>query len=104
LAFSLAYLVAALLTLAVIDRQLGGIEGGAFGVTVVKTLIAGAAVAGVSWLIANAIGWASAGEALASVVLGGLAGAVVYFGLAALLRIRDIDALLALVPGRHGNG
>ena len=65
-----------------------------------KSVGAGAVAAGVSWLVADAIGWSTTGEALASLVLGGLAGIAVYVGLATAVRLEELRALSALVPGR----
>ncbi len=63
-----------------------------------KSIGAGAVAAGVSWLVADAIGWSSTGEALASLVLGGLAGIAVYLGLAMAIRLEELRALTTLVP------
>jgi putative peptidoglycan lipid II flippase len=101
LAFSLAYLCAAVLTLVVVDRRLDGIEGRALAVTMAKALGAGVAAAAASWVVADSIGWSSTGEALASLLVGGLAGAAVYLGLASVLRLEELRAVYALVPGRR---
>ena len=103
LAFSLAYLCAAVLALVVVDRRLDGIEGRALTITIAKSLVAGAAAAGASWLVADTIGWSNGGEALASLVIGGLTGAAVYIGLAAALRLEELRALSALVPGHRAS-
>jgi putative peptidoglycan lipid II flippase len=104
LAFSVAYLAAAVVALVVVDRRLGGMDGRALGVTLVKTLVAGAAVAGVSWLVAEAIGWSGTASAVASVALGGVAGIVVYAGIGLALRLDELRALAAFVPGRRATG
>jgi hypothetical protein len=83
----------------VADRRLGGIDGPALATTTAKCLVAGAAVAVVSWLISDAIGWSSTGEALAAALLGGVVGVAVYLGLVRLFRLEELDAL---VPGRAG--
>jgi putative peptidoglycan lipid II flippase len=101
LAFSGAYLVAAVLTLGVVDRRLGGIDGRALGSTLARTLVAGAAAAGVSWLVAEAIGWSSTANAVASVALGGVAGVAVYTGLGLALRLDELRTIAAFVPGRR---
>jgi putative peptidoglycan lipid II flippase len=101
LAFSLAYFLAAVVSLVVVDRRLHGIEGPALATTTVKSLGAGAVAAGVSWLVADSIGWSSTGEALASLVLGGLAGIAVYLGLAMAIRLEELRALTTLVPRRR---
>jgi putative peptidoglycan lipid II flippase len=80
LAFSAAYLMAAVLALVVVDRRLGGIDGRALGLTVGKAVLAGGAVVGVSWLVADAVGWT---------------------GIGLVLRLDELRALTAFVPGRR---
>jgi putative peptidoglycan lipid II flippase len=101
LAFSGAYLAAAVLALVVVDRRLGGIDGRALGTTIAKALIAGAAAVVVSWAIANALGWSGTASAAASVVLGGGAGIIAYAALGFLLRLDELRVLVAFVPGRR---
>jgi putative peptidoglycan lipid II flippase len=104
LAFSGAYLVAAILTLGVVDRRLGGIDGRTLGSTLARTLVAGAVAAGVSWLVAEAIGWSGTGNAVASVALGGIAGVAVYVALGVALRLDELRTIAAFVPGRRAAG
>jgi len=101
LAFSLAYFVAVALTLVVLHARLGGIDGRRIATSVAKVVVAGGAVALVSWLLGRAIGWATTTEALESLVVGTLAGVVVYVGTLRILRVDEVTALLALVPGRR---
>ena len=81
-----------MLALVVLDRRLHGIEGRALAATMVKGVGAGAVAAGVSWLVADAIGWSTAGEALTSLVVGGLAGVAVYVGVATVVRLDELRA------------
>jgi putative peptidoglycan lipid II flippase len=101
LAFSLAYFAAAALALFVLRERLHGIEGRRVAVTITKVLAAGAAVAGVSWAVGELIGWSSTFAAFASVVVGGVLGGIAYLGLLALLRVEELAALAALLPGRR---
>ncbi len=101
LAFSLAYFVGAAVALLVLQQRLGGIEGRRLGVTVTKVLVAGAAVAGISWAIGEAIGWSSTAAAFTAVVVGAIAGGVAYVILLALLRVEELAALTALLAGRR---
>jgi putative peptidoglycan lipid II flippase len=101
LSFSLAYLVGAVLTLGVLDRRLHGIDGPRIATTVAKTLVAGVAVGGVSWVVGNFIGRSTTIQAVASVVAGSVAGAIVYLALLAVFRVEELGAVLALVPGRR---
>jgi putative peptidoglycan lipid II flippase len=102
LSFSLAYFVGAALTLFVLHERLGGIEGRRIATTITKVLVAGAAVAGVSWAIGELIGWTTTFAAFAAVVVGALVGGIVYLGLLVLLRVEELASLTALIPGRRG--
>src|SRR3954451_23640062 len=90
LAFSLAYFVAAGLSLFVLHDRLGGIEGRRLAMTVTQVLIAGAAVAGVSWAVGELIGWSSTLAAFASVIIGAIAGGLTFIGLLVLLRVEEL--------------
>jgi putative peptidoglycan lipid II flippase len=100
LAFSLAYTVAAVITLVVLRAQLHGIDGAQLWSSLSRIVGAGAVVAGVSWAVGELIGWSSFVEAVLAVAAGALAGGVVYLGLLVLLRIEERQALLTLVPAR----
>jgi putative peptidoglycan lipid II flippase len=100
LAFSLAYFVAAGLTLAVLRQRLDGIEGRRVATTIAKVVAAGLATGVVAWVVGEAIGWDTTASAVAAVVVGAGAGAAVYLGLLAVLRVEELAALTALVPGR----
>jgi putative peptidoglycan lipid II flippase len=104
LAFSLAYFVAAALTLFVLHLQLGDVANRRLATTLVKVVVAGAAVAGVSWGVGELIGWDSTAAAFASMLLGALVGGAVYFGGLALLRVEELSALGAVVPARFRPG
>ena len=100
LAFSLAYFVAALLTLFVLHLQLGGITTRRLGITLVKVVVAGAAVAAVSWAVGELIGWDTTTAAFASAIIGTLVGGAVYLGGLALLHVDELSSIAALVPAR----
>jgi len=100
LAFSLAYFVAALLTLFVLHLQLGGLANRRLGITLVKVVVAGAAVAGVSWAVGELIGWDTTAAAFASAIVGAVVGGAVYLGGLALLHVDELSSLGALVPAR----
>ncbi|MDQ1431558.1 MAG: putative peptidoglycan lipid flippase [Actinomycetota bacterium] len=102
LAFSLAYFAGAGVALLVLHERLGGIEGRRIATTISKVVVAGAAVAGVSWAIGELVGWATTFEAFAAAFLGTLVAGIVYLGLLALLRVEELATLTALVPGRRG--
>ncbi len=101
-AFALAYFAGAALTLIVLRERLGGVDGARMAVTIAKVVAAGAAVAAVSWAVGELVGWSSTLEAIASVVLGTIAGGAVYVGLLALLRVEELSSITALVPRGAG--
>ncbi len=100
LAFSLAYFVAALLTLFVLHLQLGGVANRRLWITLVKVVVAGAAVAGVSWAVGELIGWDTTTAAFASAIVGALVGSAVYLGGLALLHVDELSSIAALLPAR----
>jgi putative peptidoglycan lipid II flippase len=100
LAFSLSYLVATAITLVVLHRRLHGIDGRRVASTTVRALIAGGAVAAVTWLVGEAIGSADPLDAVLAAVLGALAGVVVYVAVLAVLRVEELRSLVTIVAGR----
>jgi putative peptidoglycan lipid II flippase len=101
LAFSIAYFVAAIISLGVLRTRLGGIDGARVAGTVARTVFAGIAVGAVAWGVANVIGWSTTTEAVASVLAGTVAGALVYLAMLAALRVDELSTVLALLPGRR---
>ena len=99
LSFALAYFAASVITLVVLHRRLHGIDGTRVTSTLVRTTIAGVVVGVVSWLVAGVIGWDTTVEAVASLAAGTAVGAVVYLALLRLMRVDELDRVLALVPG-----
>jgi putative peptidoglycan lipid II flippase len=102
LSFSLAYLVAAAVTLVVVQRRLRAVDVRAVSGTLVRTGAVGAVVGAVAWALGEAIGWSSTGAALLALLVGGIAGIGVYVGLSSLARVEEVGALLALAPWRRG--
>ncbi len=104
LAFSGAYGGAALLTLAVLHRRLGDLDGRRFGSTLTRSLAAGGVVALVTWLIAHGMGWSTPWVALGTTVVAGIIGFAAYFAVAAALRMRELDDLWSLFTPRVRRG
>jgi len=100
LAFSTAYLGAAVLSMSVLHVRLHGVDARRVTITAVKALVAGAVAAGGAWAVGHTIGWSSAGAAFGALVLGGIAGTALYVGLLLLLRTDEVSALAVLLPGR----
>jgi putative peptidoglycan lipid II flippase len=101
LAFSLAYFVGAALTLAVLHVRLREVDGRRLTLTIVKVTVAAGATAWVSWALGESIGWSSTKEAVASLVIGTLAGIAVYLGLLFVFQTEELTTLAALVPRRR---
>src|SRR5262249_13598426 len=70
LAFSIAYAVAAVVTLLVLKARLGGIDGARLASSLVRIVAAGVVVCGVSWAVGELIGWSTFLHAVAAVVVG----------------------------------
>jgi putative peptidoglycan lipid II flippase len=99
-AFSGAYAVAAVLTMGVLSRRIGGLQGRGIETTIVKVGLVSAAAGVAAWVVAVMIGWAGGLRALAATLLGlAVAVAVLAAGLT-LFRVEEWPALVAgLRPG-----
>jgi len=99
-AFSGAYAVAAIATLAVLSRRLGGLQGRGIGTTVARVVVV-AAVAGLAaWRVSDAIGWADPGVAVVSVVAGLLVAGALTAGGLWIARVHEFHEVLGLVRRR----
>jgi putative peptidoglycan lipid II flippase len=103
-AFSAAYAIAAVVTLGVLSRRIGGLQGRGIGSTVVR-VGAVAAVAGVAaWLASGEIGWSTAAEAIVSSIVGlAVAGAITAAGLW-VARVDEFQEVLGLLARRRPGG
>jgi putative peptidoglycan lipid II flippase len=101
LAFSGAYAVAALVTLAALRRRLGGIDGRRLLGTSARLLVVGLAVAATTWAVSRWLGWSGAGRAVLTTAVGSLAALAVAVGGLAVLRVPELEVLRALLPGRR---
>ncbi len=77
LSFSIAYASASVVSLAVMSRRLGGLRGRQVGSTFARVLLVGAAVAVVTWAIADRLGSSTPTEAILTCAVAGTAGVVV---------------------------
>jgi len=100
LAFSLSYLVAAVLTLATIQRRVHGIDGRRLALTFGRVLVAGGAVAATTWACAHVIGWSGGVHAFLSTAVGILLGGIVYLIALAVMRVDELRELRRLGLGR----
>jgi putative peptidoglycan lipid II flippase len=103
-AFSGAYGGAAVLTMLVLRRRLGYMDGRRFLDTLTRSLAAGLLVALVTWMIARGLGWANPWIALATTIVGATVGFAEYFAVTAALRMRELDDLWSLFAPRVRRG
>jgi putative peptidoglycan lipid II flippase len=104
-AFSGAYAVAAVLTMAALSRRIGGLQGRGIETTIAKVGAVSAAAGVSAWLVAVRLGWSGGVRSVAGTVLGlVVAAAVLALGLT-LARVEEWQALVAgFRPARSGAG
>ncbi len=100
-AFSGAYAIAAVLTLALLSRRIGGLQGRGIGTTVARVALVAAAAGVVAWQVAGLVGWDGPGEALVALVLGAAAASVVTVAGLWLLRVDEFREVIDLVRRRR---
>ena len=103
-AFAGAYSGAAVLTIIVLRRRLGYIDGRRLIDTLARSLAAGGLVALTTWLIARGLGWSNPWVALGTTVVGAAVGFAEYFAVTAALRMRELDDLWSLFAPRVRRG
>jgi putative peptidoglycan lipid II flippase len=99
LATSIVNIAGTAALLVVFRRRLGRIDGRALAASYARIGVAAAGAAGAAfavWYGLDEVLGRSLGAQIASVGVGILAGAAVYLGLAALLRVRELQTLLSL--------
>jgi putative peptidoglycan lipid II flippase len=100
-AFSGAYGIAAVVTLALLSRRIGGLQGRGIGSTVARVGLVAAAAGVAAWQVAVRIGWSGPGIAFVGVVLGLLAAGVVTVTGLWLLRVDEFREVFDLVRRRR---
>jgi putative peptidoglycan lipid II flippase len=93
LAFSIAYLVSALLALQVMSYKVRGFPVRTLLAAIGRMLVAALVMAEVLWLVARAVGANAGIEALLRVTVAGVAGLVAYVVVLAILRVPELDQL-----------
>jgi putative peptidoglycan lipid II flippase len=102
-AFSVAYAVAAVAAFAMLHRRVGGLDAGGIGSSLLRIVVAAAAMGVVVWLVAGLVGGtATVGEAAARTIIGVAVGIVAYLAFLLLLRSPEIASARALVSRRRG--
>jgi len=95
---SLSSLTEAAVLVAILNRRVGSVDGGLFGSSVLRILIASAAMTTASWIV-NAILWHQAGtiwQHVATLSVDLVVGGAVFFVVGTLLRVRELATLLAM--------
>ena len=93
--FSIAYAVAAVVTLAVLSRRIGGMQGRGIETTTVKVGAVSAAAGTAAWVVAGRIGWAGDIRAIAGILAGLAVAGVLLAGGLTLARVEEWNALVA---------
>jgi putative peptidoglycan lipid II flippase len=104
LGHGVAYTFASIVSLLLIRRRLGGLDGRVIGRGLVRITVAAGATAGVAYAVSRAVGHAvstvaPAGEALQVTAAVG-AGVATFLAAAWLLRLEDLEVLKGLLPAR----
>ncbi|MCZ7527816.1 MAG: polysaccharide biosynthesis C-terminal domain-containing protein [Acidimicrobiia bacterium] len=98
LAFSLAYVLGAGVALVALRRRIASLDGRRLATVATRVVVAGAATALAAWAVARVLDWAGPREAVATLAVGILAGAVVYVASLAVLRVDEARLLLRRRP------
>jgi putative peptidoglycan lipid II flippase len=100
-AFSGAYAVAAVVTLVVLSRRVGGLAGRGIEVAAARVLAVSALAGAGAWLVAHQVGWATTAEAVGSVVGGTVVAGLVTVGGYTLLRVEELRELITTLRARR---
>ena len=104
LAYAAAYLVGATVSYSLLARRLGGLDGAGLLRFLLRlaiaTVLAVVAAAGTAYLLHEVVGRTSWWAALATVVVAGIAGALVLLGSARLLRLEELTSIVDTITRR----
>jgi putative peptidoglycan lipid II flippase len=103
LAFSGAYACAAAVTLAVLRRRLGRVDGRRVAAAGGRAAAAGAALGVVTWIASRWLGWDGVGRAAVTTAVGLTAGLAAYVAGMLALRAPELATLRALLPSRRAD-
>jgi putative peptidoglycan lipid II flippase len=92
LSYSIAYLVASVVALAVLRRRVGGLGGQALVSALVRMVGAAAVMAAAVWAVTRVVGDDTGSGAVLRVIAGVAIGALVYVAVALALGVRDVRA------------
>ncbi|MCZ7529602.1 MAG: murein biosynthesis integral membrane protein MurJ [Acidimicrobiia bacterium] len=100
LAWSISYCFATMLTLVVLRRRLGRLDGGRILHSLGRMLVACAVLGVVAWAVIDGLGTATRGRALVVVGLAVILGAASYFAVLAAMRVEEIRGIRSLLKGK----
>jgi putative peptidoglycan lipid II flippase len=100
-AFSGAYAIGALVTLAVLSRRVGGLQGRGIGTTIVRVSVVAAAAGAGGWLASKAVGWSGSAEAVVSVALGVVVAIAITAAGLWIARVHEFQEVLGLLRRRR---
>jgi putative peptidoglycan lipid II flippase len=99
-----AYTFAAIASVTILSRRLGGLEWRPLGRALTQILVAGLAAGAAAWavarVVAGSLGSASLGPQLLQVGGGVVIGVAVFVMLAWAFRLQELDYIRRLLPGR----
>lgn len=102
---AVSFVVAAIVSYALLRRRIGSLGLRRVASTLLRLVLAGAVAAVPGWLVAKALGPVLGHgriASLAELAAGGAVLAIVYFGLAYALRVREINQLVSMVRSKVG--
>ncbi len=100
-AFAIAYLIAALIAVFVLERRVGGLDLRGIGISLARLTLASAAMGLVVWLVAGQVGGTSTtSEALVRTAVGVVVGIVSYVGFLILLRTPELASVRSVLSRR----
>ncbi|WP_127499189.1 murein biosynthesis integral membrane protein MurJ [Actinoplanes solisilvae] len=103
---AISYVASALISLAVLRRQIGRLNLGSVGVSLVKVLVAAAIAAALGLLVVHFLPGAGSpsgrGEALIQIFVGGAVILLAYLGAALALRIGEVTQVIGMVRRKLG--
>jgi putative peptidoglycan lipid II flippase len=91
-AYSAAYLLAAIAALAALRARVGGLGGRLLVAPVARMGVAAAVMGGVVLVLARTVGGSTGTDGVVRLAVSVVAGVVVYFGAALVLRVDDVRA------------
>jgi len=104
LAFALAYVVSSVWVLQVLSYKVTGFSVREIGASVARMVLAAVLMGEAVWLVARQVGGDVGLEAATRVVVGTLAGSVVYIGLLFALGAPELDSLRRVVRRGRPDG